>query len=121
MRSFFRVIATACISLTLCFAQQASSPKPQNQKKQAAAPAPAEPAENAAKPETPEQRPPASQANSDKDRDKEKDKDKEEHFDMTEVPPVVTHHQITVDGKLLKYTATAGRLPIKRGDGKIEA
>ena len=34
---------------------------------------------------------------------------------------MVTHHQITVDGKLLKYTATAGRLPIKRGDGKIEA
>ena len=50
------------------------------------------------------------------------DKDKkEEHFDMTEVPPVVTHHQITVEGKALKYTATAGRLPIKRGDGKIEA
>lgn len=51
----------------------------------------------------------------------DKDKDKEEHFDMTEVPPVVTHHQITVSGKTLKYTATAGRLPIKRGDGKIEA
>ena len=33
----------------------------------------------------------------------------------------MTHHQITVDGKLLKYTATTGRLPIKRGDGKIEA
>ena len=48
------------------------------------------------------------------------DKDKEE-YDVSEVPPVVTHHQITVDGKLLKYTATAGRLPIKRGDGKIEA
>jgi len=46
--------------------------------------------------------------------------DKEE-YDVTEVPPVITHHQITVDGKLLKYTATAGRLPIKRGDGKIEA
>src|ERR1700741_3783694 len=40
---------------------------------------------------------------------------------MTKVPPVITHHQITVDGKALKYTATAGRLPIKRGDGKIEA
>ncbi len=53
--------------------------------------------------------------------DADKDKNKEEHFDMTEVPPVVTHHQITVDGKLLHYTATAGRLPIKRGDGKIEA
>jgi carboxypeptidase C (cathepsin A) len=47
--------------------------------------------------------------------------DKEEHFDVSEVPPVVTHHQITVDGKPLKYTATAGRLPIKRADGKIEA
>lgn len=46
---------------------------------------------------------------------------KEERYDMTEVPPVVTHHQIAVDGKTIKYTATAGRLPIKRGDGKIEA
>ncbi len=46
--------------------------------------------------------------------------DKEE-YDVSEVAPVVTHHQITVDGKLLKYTATTGRLPIKRGDGKIEA
>ena len=51
----------------------------------------------------------------------EKAEDKEEHFDLTEVAPVVTHHQISVDGKLLKYTATTGRLPIKRGDGKIEA
>jgi carboxypeptidase C (cathepsin A) len=49
------------------------------------------------------------------------DDKKEEHFDMTEVPPVVTHHQATVNGTTLKYTATAGRLPIKRGDGKIEA
>jgi carboxypeptidase C (cathepsin A) len=47
--------------------------------------------------------------------------DKTEHYDMTEVPPVVTHHQATVEGKLLKYTATAGRLPIKRDDGKILA
>jgi carboxypeptidase C (cathepsin A) len=52
---------------------------------------------------------------------KETPGEKEEHYDMTEVPPTVTHHQITVDGKVLKYTATAGRLPIKRGDGKIEA
>jgi carboxypeptidase C (cathepsin A) len=47
--------------------------------------------------------------------------DKDEHFDMTEVPPVVTHHQTNAGGQTLKYTATAGRLPIKRGDGKIEA
>src|SRR5581483_6535164 len=47
--------------------------------------------------------------------------DKEERYDMAEIPPVVTHHQITIDGRLLKYTTTTGRLPIKRGDGKIEA
>jgi carboxypeptidase C (cathepsin A) len=46
---------------------------------------------------------------------------KEEHFDMTEIAPVVTHHQVSVSGKTLKYSATTGRLPIKRGDGKIEA
>ena len=46
---------------------------------------------------------------------------KEEHYDMTEVAPVMTHHQVTVNGKALKYTATPGRLPIKRSDGKIEA
>ncbi|MGA8865588.1 MAG: hypothetical protein WB510_01390 [Candidatus Sulfotelmatobacter sp.] len=49
------------------------------------------------------------------------DKDKEEHFDVNEVAPVVTHHQIAFNGKTLKYTATAGRLPIKRADGKIDA
>jgi carboxypeptidase C (cathepsin A) len=46
---------------------------------------------------------------------------KELQFDMTEVPPIVTHHQITVDGKVLKYIATTGRLPIKRPDGRTEA
>jgi carboxypeptidase C (cathepsin A) len=48
------------------------------------------------------------------------DKDKEE-YDVAEVAPIVTRHQLALDGKLLKYTATAGRLPLKRGDGKIEA
>src|SRR5450759_814020 len=47
--------------------------------------------------------------------------DKEEHYDVAEVPPVITHHQITLHGKTLSYTATAGRLPIKRDDGKTEA
>ncbi len=47
--------------------------------------------------------------------------DKEEHYDVAEVPPVITHHQIALNGKNLSYTATTGRLPIKRGDGKIEA
>src|ERR1700694_3971038 len=51
----------------------------------------------------------------------DKDKEKEEHYDVAEVPPAITHHQVALNGKTLNYTATAGRLPIKRGDGKIEA
>ncbi len=47
--------------------------------------------------------------------------DKEEHYDVSEVPSVITHHQLSLNGKTLAYTATTGRLPIKRGDGKIEA
>jgi carboxypeptidase C (cathepsin A) len=117
MRPVFLAFASACVLVAFCFAQQTTSSKSQTQKKQSAAPASTEPAENTAtKPDTSsEQRAPASQPFFDKE------KDKEEHYDMTEAPPVATHHQITVDGKALKYTATAGRLPIKRGDGRIEA
>ena len=43
------------------------------------------------------------------------------HFDMTEAAPIVTHHEIHLDGKLLRYTATAGRLPIRDVEGKIES
>lgn len=43
------------------------------------------------------------------------------HFDMTEVPPVVTHHSVRVGGRDLRYTANAGRMPIKDAEGKIEA
>ena len=43
------------------------------------------------------------------------------HFDMTEVAPVQTHHSTHVDGRQLNYTATAGRLPIKDAEGRIEA
>src|SRR5207249_4551828 len=45
----------------------------------------------------------------------------EPRFDMTETPAAVTHHEIRVGGKLLHYTATAGRLPIKDQSGKTEA
>jgi len=43
------------------------------------------------------------------------------HFDMKETAPSVTHHQMTVNGRTLHYTATAGRLPIKNGEGTTEA
>src|SRR5215471_5134435 len=38
-----------------------------------------------------------------------------------EEPPVITHHEITVRGQTLKYTATAGMMPIKNRDGETEA
>ena len=101
--------------MPVSFAQQSEAAKPPAKSK-APAQSAEKPAESAIKPEpVSEPKAPLRESAS------EKEKDKEEHFDMTEMPPVVTHHQITVDGKLLKYTATAGRLPIKRGDGKIEA
>ncbi len=117
MRSIVWLFAVSCILVTSPSAQQRSSSNPQSQpKQQAAQPSTAPAANTATKTEPPpEQKPPAPQAVADKE------KDKEEHFDMIEVPPIVTHHQISVDGQVLKYTATAGRLPIKRGDGKIEA
>ena len=38
-----------------------------------------------------------------------------------EEPPVITHHEIRVGGKTLRYTATAGMMPIKNRDGETEA
>lgn len=106
-----RIFALLLVTLLAVFAsgQQTSENKEQPQAQQKKAPAQTKPEqkpeEQAAQPQPPK---PGEDA-------------KNEHFDMTEVPPVVTHHQITVNGKTLKYTAAAGRLPIKRGDGKIEA
>src|SRR5579864_5872108 len=120
MRFLLALTAAAVLAATTA-AQQSSENKeqtPQSQQqqkkqpaqKQSQQPKPEEPSAKTSEP-TP---PPEPKASDDKDK-------KEEHYDMTEVPPVVTHHQITLDGRGLKYTATAGRLPIKRGDGKIEA
>ena len=118
------LMAAILFSFLLSTAVSAQSNATQNQ-------APAlKKSEQPAAAKTPENRPPESAtknpepgASSEEKPAKERsgDKENEEHFDMAEVAPVVTHHQITVDGKLLKYTATAGRLPIKRADGKIEA
>ncbi|MFL6445629.1 MAG: S10 family peptidase [Candidatus Sulfotelmatobacter sp.] len=119
MKKLLCAVLTALLVAGSAFGQQTESPKNPTKNKPPATPQSQEkPAETTPKPEaTPEQKPSIRETSGDKD----KDKDKEEHFEMTEVPPVVTHHQITVDGKTLRYTATAGRLPIKRGDGKIEA
>jgi len=38
-----------------------------------------------------------------------------------EEPPVVTKHSITVGGRTINYTATAGLMPIKNREGEVEA
>ena len=38
-----------------------------------------------------------------------------------EEPPVITHHEIRAAGKVLRYTATTGMMPIKNRDGETEA
>jgi carboxypeptidase C (cathepsin A) len=38
-----------------------------------------------------------------------------------EEPPVITHHEIRAGGRVLRYTATAGMMPIKNRDGETEA
>jgi carboxypeptidase C (cathepsin A) len=50
-----------------------------------------------------------------------KPEQKKEEPQKKEPEPVITHHQITVNGKTLHYTATTGRLPIKDDEGNIEA
>src|SRR5579863_5000806 len=52
---------------------------------------------------------------------KEKPAEKGKEQKAPEEKPVVTHHEIRVEGKVLKYTATAGTLPIKNADGETEA
>jgi len=119
MRTFSLLFLALALS-TAVLAQEAESSKPpepprgREKKKPETPPSPPSPATK-----TPEQQ--ASSSETKPENKPDAGKESEEHFDMAEVPPVVTHHQITVDGKLLRYTATTGRLPIKRGDGKIEA
>ncbi len=118
MRSLFALILAAMLAISVVAQQQQTPanepPQQQSQppKKPAKQPQQPKPEEPAAKPTEPAPSQPEPKQGDDK---------KEEHFDMTEVAPVVTHHQMSLDGKTVKYTATAGRLPIKRGDGKIEA
>ncbi len=49
------------------------------------------------------------------------EKGKESKGKGEEKPPVVTHHEMRLAGKTLKYTANAGLMPIKNVDGDTEA
>jgi carboxypeptidase C (cathepsin A) len=51
----------------------------------------------------------------------EKGDKKKELKEPPEKAPVITHHEIRVGGKTLKYTATAGLMPLKNAEGETEA
>ncbi len=107
----------AVLLCTLSFAQQKNPPKEQVEK--------SSPAEKVT--ETPAERPTESPRREEPQPTSRTGEGGESHlprnlkWDMTEVPPVVTHHQITAGGKVLRYTATTGRLPIKDQAGAIDA
>ncbi len=129
MRPLLTVLATLFLAAPLTTrAQQANPPRSQVQQ--------ATPARQVTPPQRPERPPQTSEATQTAPQeeqeqrqapqatasgDQERTATQDLHFDMTEVPPAVTHHQIHVNGKLLHYTATAGRLPIKDQSGKTNA
>ncbi|HWS98101.1 MAG TPA: hypothetical protein VN620_16680, partial [Candidatus Methylomirabilis sp.] len=131
-RQFFFALSLALVLATGAAAQQASSPQ-QTSRTSKNPSAPAEP--NAAQNEA-QSTPPAPNREAQQQQRREPATPAAQpeagggagqaggqnyHWDMTEVAPVQTHHQITLNGRTLHYTATAGRLPIKDPTGKIDA
>jgi len=102
-------------------AQQAQPPTPRVEKRSPESPSATAQAERPPQEtsETHQARTPRANAAGEEDDD---DNAREEpRFDMTEVPPAVTHHQVQVKGQILHYTATAGRLPVKDANGGTQA
>ena len=46
---------------------------------------------------------------------------KEDKKEEKEEPPIVTHHELRVGGKVIKYTATTGLMPLRNETGDLEA
>jgi carboxypeptidase C (cathepsin A) len=57
---------------------------------------------------------PADKSDKSAEKDKDKDKDKDE-------PPVVTRHEASVGGKVVRYSVTTGMMPLKNDAGETEA
>ncbi|HEX7289174.1 MAG TPA: hypothetical protein VF532_23520, partial [Candidatus Angelobacter sp.] len=94
-----RRILPACFCVLLLFSLCAAAQRPREDR----------PPGPAAAPGAPEQTPRALAAT-------------EPKKEVPEQPPVVTHHEIRVGGKTLRYTATAGMMPLKNTDtGETEA
>ncbi len=136
MRTILRVAVVACCLTIAAFAQQANPPAQRVQRTPSSTvPTRSTPSAEAAAPaqaQPPSQHPPEEQPGRPAPTAQQPGRQTEQpggpgaaippmHFDMTEVPPVQTHHTIRVNGQELRYTATTGRLPIKDAEGKIEA
>jgi carboxypeptidase C (cathepsin A) len=96
--------------------------KTSKKKEKPQAPAPQEKQPSQAAPET--QQPTAPPTTETKTPPEEKTKEGPQpgiEPNLKDEPPVVTQHEIHIDGKVLKYTATVGRMPLKDTTGKIVA
>jgi len=117
----FTVLFFVGLTVSMAAAQQNQSPETTPESAKQAAPKKDKKQTTPASSTTPEKSEESAKPTEPPKADANEATDKEEHYDVTEVAPVITHHQTALNGKTLSYTATAGRLPIKRGDGKIEA
>jgi carboxypeptidase C (cathepsin A) len=115
------VLFLAVLTIPLAVAQQDQSPDTPPESAKQAAPKKDKKQTSPVNPATPDKSAESGKPGEPPKAESGEATDKEEHYDVTEVPPVITHHQIMSNGKTLSYTATAGRLPIKRDDGKTEA
>lgn len=62
-----------------------------------------------------------SKTSTGKEKEKDAEKKAPEEKPAKEEKPTVTHHEMKIDGKSFKYTATAGYMPMKDESGKLKA
>ncbi len=122
MKSFFSMFFLLLIAIIAPAQQKTTQPAPQKKtaevEKTTQAPPPTTPEQPTAPQPKPAQQPEARPQTT----ESREQAPANWHFDMAEVAPVVTHHEVKMaDGKTLRYTATAGRLPIKELDGSVAA
>jgi len=99
------LFAMLTVPITVAQQNQSQEPAPESAKrvtskkdksKKEPAPASTVPPDKSTEASKPAE-PPRAESNEATD----KDKDKEEHYDVAEVPPVITHHQFALNGKTL--------------------
>jgi len=134
------MVTVACALTAVAFAQETPGAPPAAPRPRRTAPSAQQPTPASTEPEKPalapaaEQEPPRPAREAARERERREEPQPSEepgerggatttsfHFDMKEAAPSVTHHQVEVGGRTLRYTATAGRLPIKNGEGTTEA